>query len=343
MTAGEKRDLVRYVFVRTRAADGQYRASPTAFPGFDRFGFGLSIADAWARTGHAGRADRSPGEEELFEATLCVPKTDPDGREYVPRCDYEWYRDALDSPATTRRLTDALLARKDLELTRVVFGAVASMPRGGDKLASLFTLLQAFDGDDAAWGAGFRVVADRYSEAGDADRWLDLARRVWPAHAARHAVLLYALVQVDRYGDSDKIGWSRFAQTFGSALGASEFGAYLDQGVRAWSLARVLWPALSGGWSRAADIVPRLDAYLADGRVRSYDDRDPGAAIRSIAEKLCDEGNVADMGFLAGYFYHRLAAHPGETYAQAFADQAGCAKRALSRPAPPRGPIRVKP
>jgi hypothetical protein len=217
------------------------------------------------------------------------------------------------------------------------------MPSGGDKLAFLFSLLGAFEGDDAGWGAGFRVVADRYAEGGDGDRWLDLARRVWPVHAARHAALLYALVQVDRYGNSDKIGWSRFAETFGAPLDARAFGAYLDQGVRAWSLARVLWPALSSGWSRAADIVPRLDAYLADGRVRSYDDRDPGAAIRGIAEKLCDEGNVADMAFLAGYFHHRIAAHPGETYAQAFDDQSDCAKRAVSHSAPPRGHFRVKP
>jgi hypothetical protein len=346
MTAEEKRDLLRHVFVRTRGADGQYRASPTAFPGFDRFAFGLAIADAWARSGHA-RSDRPPAEDELYEATLCVPKTDPDGREYAPRCDYEWYRDALDDPATTRRLTDALLARKDLDLTRAVLGAIASMPRGGDKLASLFSILNAFDVDDAAWEAAFRVVADRYAEGGDADRWLDLARRVWPGHAARHPVLLYALVQVDRYGDGDKIGWSRFAETFGAPLDAKEFAAYLDQGGRAWSLARVLWPALSRGWSRGAVLVPRLDAYLSDTRAHAYDYRDPGAAIHSIATRLCEEGDIADMAQLAAYFRNRTASHPGESYAQAFEDQNDCkgapTRRTPSHPTSSGTPLRVKP
>jgi hypothetical protein len=347
MTAEEKRNLLRYVFVRTRGADGQYRASATAFPGFDRFAFGMAIADAWARSGHAKRTDRPPAEDELDESTLCVSKTDPDGKEYAPRCDYEWYHDAIDDPATTRRLTDALLARKDLDLTRAVLGAIASMPRGGDKLASLLSILNAFDVDDAAWEAGFRVIADRYAEGGDADRWLDVARRVWPAHPARHPVLLYALVQVDRYGDGDKVGWSRFAETFGTPLDAKEFAAYLDQGERAWSLARVLWPALSRGWSRAAILVPRLDAYLSDTRVGLYDYRDPGEAIRSIARTLCDEGNVADMAQLAAYFRNRTASHPGESYAQAFDDQSDCkrapARVAPSRPASSGAPLRAKP
>jgi hypothetical protein len=343
MSAAEKRNLVRYVFVRTPGDDGTVRASATAFPGFDRFGFGLSVADAWARSSHAGRADRPPAEDELFEATLCVPKTDPDGREYAPRCDYEWYHDALDDPATTRRLTDALLARKNPDLTRTVFGAVASVPRGGDKLALLFSLLNAFDGDDSAWTAAFRVIADRYAEGGDADRWLDLARRTWPAHAGRHAALLYALVQVDRYGNSDQIGWSRFAETFGAPLDAREFAAYLDQGARAWSLAHVVWPALSRGWSRAAVLAPRFDGYLADVRVRAYDDRDPSGAIHGIAVKLCDEGSVADMTQLAAYFHHRIASHAGETYAEAFDDRTDCAKNSVAHPAPPKGPLRGKP
>lgn len=342
MTDEEKLVLVGSVFVRTRGSDGVFRASATAFPGFDRFAFGLSVADSWARAGHPRGGAQPEAQRALIDTIVCPRTLGPGGAESMSsRCDYVWYRDAIDTTATTKRLTDALLARKDRDLVQTAFSAVAGMPSGGDKLALLLSLLHALDGDDLAWTEAFRVIADELAEGGDPARWIDEARRVWGPHPSRRGALLYALAQVDRYGDNDKVGWSRFAETFGAPLGAADLAAYLDQGPRAWSLARVVWPALSRGWSRAAVIVPRLDAYLADPRARRYDVQDPGHAIRGIAAKLCDEGNLADMAQMGAAFRSRAASYPGATYASIFEDRGACATHATVIAPPARKPLMV--
>jgi hypothetical protein len=341
MSDEEKLALADSVFVRTRGPDGVFRASPAAFPGFDRFAFGMSVADSWARAGHPRGGAQAEAQRALVETIVCPRTVSADGTESrSSRCDYVWYRDALESAATTRRLTDALLARKDRDLVQTAFSALTAMPSGGDKLALLLSLVHALEGDDLAWTEAFHVVADELAEGGDPARWVDEARRAWRPHAPRRGALLYALAQVDRYGDNDKVGWSRFGETFGAPLGAAELAAYLDQGARAWSLARVVWPALSQGWSRAAVFLPRLDAYLADPRVRRYDVQDPGHAIRAIAAKLCDEGNVADMALMAAAFRSRAATYPGATYASIFEDRSECAKHGTAPPSA-RKPLMV--
>jgi hypothetical protein len=346
MTDDERAALATTLFVRARGADGVARVPPLAFPGIDRFAFGLDAADAWARAGHPKRDDLSAGQRALLDATLCPVDVDPDGTAIDDgRCDYGWYADALDDAAATRRLADALRARHDDALVRAAFFAVGVMPREGDSLSRQFALLDALGGDDAAWDAGFRVVADRYAEGGDASRWVDPARRLWPDHPTRRGALLYALVQVDRYGDSDKVGWARFAGTFGSAPTAFDLGGLLDRGARGWSLASIAWPGLSRGWSRAAVLLPRLDAYLARTDLQRYDPHDPSRALGAIARRLCDDGDVADLGRLSSYFHGRIATHPGESYAEPF-DEHGCAPRAGPRSAAPlrvpSGPLQVR-
>jgi hypothetical protein len=328
MTDEEKLALVESVFVRTRGSDGAYHAASFAFPGFDRFAFGLSIADAWARAGHPRGGSQLPAQRELFGAVVC-PRSEGDdgGASFVGRCDYVWYRDALDDEATTRRLTDALLARKDLDLVEAVFAAVDFMPAGGDKLGLLFGLAQALDTDDGEWRRAFRVVADDRAEGGDTARWVDEARRQWVGHPSRHGTLLYALAKVGRSGE-DKVGWERFAATFGAPIDARDFAAYLSESAHAMSLAAALWPALSPVWSRAAVLVPRLDAYLDDRATRRYDSQDPERALGAIARRLCEEGSVADMGQIRAYLGRRIASHPGEDYASTFTESKECARRA---------------
>ena len=336
MNDEEKTVLASSVFVRMRGPDGVLRTLPLAFPGFDRFAFGVGVADAWARAGHPRRGRLTPAQRALLDAVLCPVDTDPDGVVVDDsRCEYGWYADATDDPRTTRRLVEALLARKDPDLVRSAVFAMASMPREGDRLASLFVLLDALDPDDGAWSVAFRVVADRYAEGGEADRWSDLARRVWRAHPARRGALLYALVQVDRYGDRDKVGWASFAETFGAPIGATELGALLDQGARGWSLAATVWPALSAGWSRADVLRSRLDAYLARTDLARYDPHDPAHALGAVARRLCETGDVGAMAQLAAYFRGRLATHPGESYAATFEDTGDCAKPARSALKPP--------
>jgi len=323
----EKTKLVQHVFVRARGSDGHQHAARWAFPGFDRFAFGLSIADQWLRTGRVSDGAMPASLRDLVGAIVCPRSVDERGVAFFAgRCDYVWYEDALDDATSTRRFLDALLARKDPRLVEAAFAAIDYMPSGDDKLATLFALARSLEGDETCWRAAFRVIADERAEGGDADRFMDEARRIWRSGPSRHGVLLYALAQVDRYGSHDKVGWDRFADLFGQSLGPQDFAAYLDEGVRAVSLAEVPWPALGRGWSRAAVVLPRLDAYLADARAKQYDSGDPSRAVGNLARKLCEEGNVADMAQLASYFERRLAGHPGESYAPAFEDTANCAK-----------------
>jgi hypothetical protein len=333
MTDEEKLAIVESVFVRTLGPDGVERAASFAFPGFDRFAFGLAIADAWARAGHP-RGSGPPSQAELFAAVVCPKSTGAEGAASpLERCNYAWYRDALDNDATTRRLTDALLARKDLDLVETVFTAVDFMPGGGDKLGRLFSLARSLDADDAEWRRAFHAMADDRAEGGDVARWVDEARRQWASHPARHGALLYALAQVDRSADSDEVGWERFAGKFGTPVGARDFAAYLDEGVRAMSLAPALWPAFSAGWSRANVLTPRLDTYLADPATRQYDRHDPERALQAIAGRLCAEGATSDMTQIRAFFEQRAASHPGEDYAALFTAPANRCARAPAAPA----------
>jgi hypothetical protein len=333
MSDEEKLGIAESVFVRTRGADGVERAAPFAFPGFDRFAFGLAVADTWARAGHPKGGGPS-AQEELFTAVVCPKSVGKSGAVSAGQCDYAWYRDALDDDATTRRLTDALLVRKDLDLIEAAFTAVAFMPAGGDKLGRLFALARALDADDAEWRRAFHTIADAQmaivpaidAESGDVARWVDEARRQWTAHPTRHGTLLYALAQVDRSSDGDKVGWEHFAATFRAPVGARDFAAYLDEGGRAMSLARTVWPALSPGWSRAAVIVPHLDAYLADPATRPNDPQDPERALGAIAERLCAEGGTADMAQMRAFFQRRVASRPGEDYGALFAETKRCTR-----------------
>jgi hypothetical protein len=324
MTDDEKLAIAESLFVRTRGSDGVDRPAPFAFPGFDRFAFGLSIADAWVRAGHP-RSSGPPALAALFAAVVCPKSIAADGAvSSTGRCTYGWYRDALGDDATTRRLTDALLARKDLDLVEAVFTAVDFMPAGGDKLGRLFSLTRALDADDAEWHRAFRTIADERSEGGDVARWIEEARRQWAAHPTRHGALLYALAEIDRSSDVDKVGWNHFAATFGAPVGARDFTAYLDEGGRAMSLANAVWPALSPGWSRAGVIVPRLDAYFADPAL--HDRQDPEHALGAIAARLCAEGAAADMAQMRAYFQRHAASHPGEDYAALFTETKRCVR-----------------
>jgi hypothetical protein len=273
MTDEEKLALVESVFVRARGADGVDRAAPFAFPGFDRFAFGLSIADAWARAGHPKGSGPPSSQLELFSAVVCPKSIAADGAvSSAGRCDYAWYRDALDDGATTRRLTDALLARKDLDLVAAVFTGVDFMSAGGDKLELLFSLARSLDADDALWRRAFHVIADDRAEGGEVARWMDEARRQWAARPPRHGVLLYALAQVDRDADGDNVPWERFASKFGAPLDARDFAAYLDEGVRAVS--RAVAGLVARGRPRAA--ARRVPLRSRDAPLRS-----PGPRARA--------------------------------------------------------------
>lgn len=324
----KKLEVAKAIFVRAfnadRDAQGGRAYAPFAFPGLDPFAFGLAIIDAWRAAGHPTQL--SPGgTHPLFELFACPhPLGERGARSLGPHCDYDWYRYALDTDAGRKRLLDAVIQRSDPEFTEVVFlnvwYAAADHP-----LDVTLSMLRAIEDRAALWRVGFRVLADERAEVFGGDlTLLEEARRLWIERPDRRDLVLYLLVQLDRYDHGD-VDWRGFSASFGGPITDKELGAYLDLGPRAWSLLPVLWPAL-GRFPRAPVVVPRLDAFLADPEAHR--------ALGGVVARMCAEKGTSDLAALHAYLQQRVTRHPGE----AFASIADDATDARCKPPPPSPP-----
>ncbi len=322
------------LFVRTstanRAALGGASYVPFAFPGVDLFAMGLRVVDAWRAAGHPTQL--SPGgTKQTFELIACPrPKGRRGSRSLAPHCDEDWYRLALGSSAGRARLARALLDRDDPVFTEMTFVNVPYASRDGvdDTLA----LLRAVEAKPSVWTGAVRVFADERGETVHDRTVLEEAQRWWLEHPDRRGVVLYLLAQMDRYDHGD-VDWRGFGNAF-SAVSAGELASYLAQGPRAMSLVPVVWRALAPGYSRAAIVLPKLDAFLGDPHVRDYDSADPYRTLRGIVGRLCAEKNTKDLAAVRAYLEQRVSAHPGEPYA-AIADEATSARCKPPPPSPP--------
>ncbi len=320
-TDDEKMEITSAVFVRRNGH------SVAAFPGFDRFAFGMSILDDWAKAGHPNDASGPHGR--LYGAIAC-PTTRPSesGRSFGGRCEHTFYEYVFDDDANVKRFADALLARNDPALVETAALGAYYANTARDRLDLALGFARDLEANEALWTVELATSADETFEAtgeGGAARVVDEARRVWrayPSSPSRHGTLLYAMVQTDRY-EHGSVDWEHFATLFGAPVSEADFVAYLGHGVRAMSLARVMWPAL-GKFARAPALTAKLDAYLDNPRNRAYDSADPFGAVRGISQRLCDEHATADLTELAALFKRRLASHPGELFGDKLDDPASC-------------------
>ena len=85
----------------------------------------------------------------------------------------------------------------------------------------------------------------------------------------------------------------------------------LDQSDHAFWNAHEVWPALSRGWSRAAPLVSRLDAFMDRWRAFSMASQAIDA-IGRIVSKMCDEKAAGDLAQLHAWVQRRTAAHASE-------------------------------
>ena len=341
----QKLTVAKAIFVRSfssdRDAQGGRAYAPFAFPGIDPFAFGLTIIDAWRAAGHPTQL--SPGgTKPLFELFACPhPKGERGSRSLGPHCDYDWFRYALDTDAGRKRLLDAVIERNDPAFTEVVFlnvwYAAADHP-----LDVTISMLRAIEDRPAPWRVGFRVLAEERAEVFTGDvTLLEEARRLWIERPDRRDLVLYLLVQLDRYDHGD-VDWRGFSASFGGPVTDKELGAYLDLGPRAWSLLPILWPAL-GKFPRAPIVVPRLDGFLADPLLRAYDSADPHRALGGVVSRMCAEKGTADLAAMHAYLQQRVTSHPGEAFAS-IADDATDARCKPPPPSPPpRSTVRLGP
>ncbi len=308
-------DLLKETAVRPQSRDrhsGDGAFFAFAFPGFDWMSAALHVVDAWIAADHP-MGTASPRElQDLYDEVACpYPRDENSARSPASRCDHVLYEYAFATNAGARQhFISYLLSKKDALLTETTFVNLLRLP-GENRTRGIIGAWRAIESDAVQWAVAANVIGEELSRAGgDPGQLIDEAARVWRAHPDRRGAALFILSEVDQYGNG-MVDWQRFPGSFGAPISQAEFTSYLDQNFRALSNAHVMWPAL-GKFSRADVIVPRLDKYIDDDRVRRNDSQDPERALRDIVHLECDEGNVTDLAKFHGYFQSRIAFHAGD-------------------------------
>jgi hypothetical protein len=278
------------------------------FPGLDRFAFGLAVADLWIREGHPGLTDHNFPASEHF---VCSVQNDygklsswcEDGGGW-------WYRRALASDADTKRLAEAVLARKDAPLTRAVAVGIGLSPKTLD-------VLHTWEKDAGVWRDALLVVAREDDWHWMRDWLMPEMKRVWTDHPPWHGAILYALAMASGQYPDEGAGevidaYNRFLHDVAHGVTRDDFASFLDQTPRAIEFARWAMNERTKGWSVADVILPRLDAYFAlpEG-VPEGSPTGPGFA--SIVGHMCyRDHDVAGLAKLKAYFDKRAPSHPGD-------------------------------
>jgi hypothetical protein len=302
--------VAKTVFVRgfNRDTDRYGRFMPFAFPGFDPLAFAFGVVDDWRGAGYVVETPERRDRGALFEFILCPSPVDKRGtRSYAPRCEHDLYEYALATPRGKAKLAELVLTRRDPYLTETVFANLAVHA----PVENTIEMWRAVEGDEATWRVATHVIADEIAEV-SGDRLLDESRRLYRDYPRRRGILLYLLAQVDRY-DNGKVPWPSIPSTFGGPIAQYDFEAFLDEGYRSLSLAPILWPAMSQGWSRATPVASRLDRFMEDPMVRNYNFQDPWRALRAIVNRVCSEKRLDDLAVLHARFEDRARKTPSES------------------------------
>jgi hypothetical protein len=289
-SASEKLDVANAVFAdREGGTSGPPGVVGVTLEGFDLFGFGLSIADAWIAAGHPSEHLDDP-DHLLWQRVLDPPQLEAHGA--MPRFNYggsPWLRAAFALDPQGKRLADALASRNDVALLGEV---IYNLPRGDSGRDTRANLLQQLERTPVVWRRVMGILIGQGLAYEGCDSGLvDEANRVWrDAPALRGtALLVIACSEGVARGISDAY-FAQFAKLYGAPVGAALFASFLDGGPDAMRLADALWPAMSPGWSRAAAISSHLGAFLADPRVRAGEDEEPMHTLGALARRLCEDG-----------------------------------------------------
>ncbi|AKU97039.1 hypothetical protein AKJ09_03703 [Labilithrix luteola] len=340
----QRLSIERSLFVRSfnqeRAEQGGKSYPPFAWPGIDRFAFGLRVIDDWRAAGHLTQMTRgSSGKRSLAHEFVACPYAMDGTAHVVPHCDYDWYRFALESDDGPKRLASAMMERNDPIFTETVFHNIRHVASKSQD--ATIAMLRNVERNASAWLPGARVLAEASDNSTDRIL-LEEAQRLWLEHAEYRGTILYLLGHIDAY-DHGNVDWRGFEDAFGGRVNASELQSYLDLGPTALWLLPIVWPALDKGYSRAALIVPKLDAMLDDGRLGSIPANGSYEALLHIIQHLCAEKNVADLATIRTYLKQRVASHPGEPFGRLEKDATSESCQPAPPPPPPRNEVRLVP
>ncbi len=306
----QRDDVVRDLAVERRdRRPGQTHYRQDAFPGFDLIGYGLHVLDQWVAAGHPMSNEAHPSGFLTFIYFVCpAPRDSTGGHSSSFSCDHVLYDYAADSEGGLKRLIAYLLSHKDPLLVETT---IMNFIELHDDYAALLAVWRSLEGQPALWEIATRLVAEQVRQVQDKDALLNEAQRQWRAMPSERGSVLYLLSQLENehYG---LVPWKDFPRLFGELANASDFAGMLDQSDQAFWNAHEVWPALSRGWSRAAPLVSRLDAFMDRWRAFSMASQAIDAVGR-IVSKMCDEKGAGDLAQLHAWVQRRTAAHASES------------------------------
>lgn len=309
-----------------------FGGSSAAFPGFDRFAFGLSVYDAWSKEG--ARVELPPGPRgELQKAVVCPvkrrPLDVPDSEREIRHGCSRFFASVLADDRARARLVTTIETRRDTKLLET-----ALLDLGHDQGTRALALVEALR-DEALFRHGFGVLFHDLARRDDVKSALEKAASRWwrDAPSRRGLALLVMARQWDHlhvhYGDNQ---WSRFVAEYGGPIQRDVFAAYLSEGPRAIEMTPKMWPALAKTPERDELVARSLPLLLArDREARSSRARPVLVLLRT---RLCAEKNASALATIRATLERWRSEHPDDAAAvsNAVADftLARCAKPAPS-------------
>jgi hypothetical protein len=283
--------------------------APRAFPGVDRFAFGLSAADAWLAAGKPPEGGVSQ-RVAWVDPVVCPSTRDADGgRSRRSECDAGWLHASLDAPEWRARLASALDAR-DPELTTTLFVALRFEP-----IEPTLALFRELDPKRPAQRAAWMVLAEVLLERNESAIVREADAR-WTSDPSTRGLSLYVIARASGreriFADST---FRHFAEDHGGPIGARELAQFVAIGPPTLPLLPPMWPALAKDARLGQTLARELRTLLPDAASASA-----GDALRALSElvsMMCRDGAGEDLAALHAALATRIAAAPAQRLALA--------------------------
>lgn len=257
-------EIVQALFARRRnAAQGEDLFARDAFPGLDRYQFGMRIVRVWLRAGAGATLGEGSGQRAMtnFICPRGHGERPLDGWRCHPSGGF-WHFISYDETLRAR-LAATLAEVDDPRLTVTALAGVLDT-----NAQAMVDVWHRLENSPAHWLIGARVLGDRRSY--DRNRELlrtlyDEAVGAWRNPAIRAGYLyVIAAHEYPRSARSGIVPFGNFRGTFGAPIDRDLLREFLKVGEGAVLRLSVLWPALS---PRAGDalVVPALTQLLDDG------------------------------------------------------------------------------
>jgi len=301
--------VARAVFAFDERAD---HATPYAkrWPGFDAFGWGLSLVDDWMSQGKLRGFVAPPqtSKDEVCFADDDVFDHGKEARSASAHIACDWLRQALSDDAWTPRLAEAMTQRGPAWTATLIRMLEDRRRRGVDVPDRVAPLWKALDGDAAAWTAATRELADR-GRCAELDPIAAAIGPPWVKHPERRGMLLYVLLRgYEEQCHAAPPELTRFLEPLG-APDEPLLRAMLDQSPFALPVALMAWPALKPGFSPSNAVLDHLDAFLDRS---AYD---PRRTLVQLVQRICESHDERGLARLHGYLQERSSRHAAEDVA----------------------------